>query len=64
MDQPAVPGNDPALVAEVTELNVRQVMAQIRKESPILRELIASGKLMIVGGIQNLDTGEVRFLPK
>lgn len=64
VDQPAVPGNDPALVAEVTELNVRQVMAQIRKESPILRELTASGKLMIVGGIQNLDTGEVRFLPE
>lgn len=64
VDQPVVPGNDPALVAEVTELNVRQVMAQIRKESPILRDLVASGKLMVVGGIQDLDTGEVRFLPE
>lgn len=60
---PGVPGNDPALVAEVTELNVRQAMAQIQKESPILRELIASGKVGLVGGIQDLDTGEVRFLP-
>lgn len=64
VDQPGVPGNDPALVAEVTELNVRQVMAQIRKESSILRDLVASGKLMVVGGIQDLDTGEVRFLPE
>lgn len=63
-DHPGVPGNDPALVAEVTELNVRSVMGQIQKESPILRDLIASGKLMIVGGIQDLDTGEVRFIPE
>lgn len=62
-DQPGVPGNDPALVAEVTELNVRKVMAQIQKESSILQNLIASGKLIVVGGIQDLDTGEVRFLP-
>lgn len=63
MHHPGVPGNDPVLVAEVTELNVRQAMAQIQKESPILRELIASGKVGLVGGIQDLETGEVRFLP-
>lgn len=62
-DHPGVPGNDPALVAEVTELNVRQVIQQIQKDSPILQSLIASGKLTVVGGIQDLATGEVRFLP-
>lgn len=62
-DQPGVPGTDPALVAEVTELNVRKVVGQIQKESAILQDLIASGKLIVVGGIQDLDTGEVRFLP-
>lgn len=61
-DQPSAPRNDPALVAEVTELNVRKVMSQIKNGSPILQNLIASGKLAVVGGIQDLETGEVRFL--
>ena len=59
---PGVPNDDPVLVEEVTEKNVRYVMAQIEKESAILRDLMASGKLKLVGGIQDLDTGEVRFL--
>ena len=59
---PGVPNDDPALVAEVTEQNVQRVMSQIQKDSPILRDLIASGKVKLVGGIQDLDTGEVRFL--
>lgn len=62
VDQPGVPGNNPALVAEVTKLNVRKVMAQIQRESPILQNLIASGNLRVVGGIHDLETGEVRFL--
>ena len=61
-DHPGVPNDDPALVEEVTEKNVRRVMAQIEKESAILRDLLASGKLKLVGGIQDLNTGEVRFL--
>jgi len=61
-DHAGVPNDDPALVAEVTENNVRRVMAQIEKESAILRDLLASGKLKLVGGIQDLETGEVRFL--
>lgn len=60
---PHAAANDPALVAEVTERNVRRVMEQIQKESPILRQLIVSGKVGLVGGIQDLSTGEVRFLP-
>lgn len=63
VDHPGVPGNDPGLVAQVTELNVWRVMEQIRKESPILRDLIASGKVGLVGGVQDLATGEVQFFP-
>lgn len=49
-------------VEMVTEENVRQAMTQIREDSPILRELIDSGKVAVVGGIYHLDSGRVEFL--
>lgn len=59
---PGAAKNDPCLIAEVTERNVRQVVTQVQKQSPILRDLIASGKVGLVGGIQDLESGKVRFL--
>ena len=49
-------------VEKVIEQNVRQTMANIRKDSPILAELEASGKIKIVGGIYDLHTGKVTLL--
>jgi carbonic anhydrase len=49
-------------VEKVIEQNVRQTMANIRKDSPVLAELEASNKIKIVGGIYDLHTGEVTLL--
>jgi carbonic anhydrase len=49
-------------VEKVTEQNVRQTMADIRKDSPILADLEASGKIKIVGGVYDLHTGRVTLL--
>jgi carbonic anhydrase len=49
-------------VEKVTEQNVRQTMADIRKDSPVLAELEISGKIKIVGGTYDLHTGEVTLL--
>jgi carbonic anhydrase len=51
-----------AFVEKVIEQNVRQTMAEIRKDSPVLAELEASGKIKIVGGIYDLHTGKVTLL--
>jgi len=42
--------------------NVRQTMADIRKDSPVLTEMEAPGKIKIVGGIYDLHTGKVTLL--
>lgn len=49
-------------VEKVVEQNVRQIMDNIRKESPVLSEIEASGKIKIVGGIYDLHTGKVTLL--
>lgn len=49
-------------VEMVTEQNVRGTIDRIRKNSPILKEMEAQGKIKIVGGIYNMDTGTVSFL--
>lgn len=51
-------------VDEVAAENVRLVMAQIREKSPILREMIDSGKIGLTGAMYDLETGEARFMPK
>jgi len=49
-------------VEKVIVQNVRQTMADIRKDSPVLAEMEASGKIKIVGGIYDLNTGKVTVL--
>ena len=48
-------------VENVTRLNVAQAIDTIRRESPVVRELIDSGAVGLVGGIYHLDTGRVEF---
>lgn len=57
----AAPG-DAAFVETVAEQNVREVLRQIPERSAVLRELIAQGKVGLVGGIYDLDSGQVHFL--
>lgn len=49
-------------VDKVTEQNVRQAIADIRRDSRVLVELEDSGKVKIVGGIYDLKTGIVTLL--
>lgn len=42
--------------------NVQHNVQHLRQSEPILASLIRSGKLKVVGGIYNLETGEVNIL--
>lgn len=53
---------NPKFVDAVTEANVRYQMRQIREKSPILREMIDKGEIVLVGGVYDISTGEVKFL--
>lgn len=48
-----------AFVDEVTELNVKQVVQNIRDKSPILKELEDGGKIKIVGALYDTSNGKV-----
>ncbi len=48
-------------VDQVGEANVRLVMRQIRDRSPVLREMLDHGQIGLVGGMYDLDTGQVHF---
>ena len=51
----------PQRVDAVAKENVRLVLKQIRERSPILAELIRDGKVGLVGGLHDLDSGRVTF---
>lgn len=55
---------NPEYVDQVAEANVRLVMKQIRERSPVLREMIDSGQIGLVGGMYDLSTGKVTFFDK
>jgi len=48
-------------VGQVAEANVRLVMKEIRERSPILREMLDAGQIVLVGGMYDLSTGRVQF---
>jgi carbonic anhydrase len=50
-------------VANSVRTNVQMVVQQLRSSTPVLSELVAHGKLKIVGGIYSLKSGEVTWLP-
>ncbi|MBS0368001.1 MAG: carbonic anhydrase [Proteobacteria bacterium] len=50
-----------ALVNEVTELNVKQVVQRIRDQSPILKGLEDEGKIKIVGALYDTSNGKVTW---
>lgn len=53
---------NPVFVHKVCEQNVRKAIDDIRSQSPILKEMEDEGRIKIIGGIYDMDTGEVEFL--
>lgn len=49
-------------VANAVRINVQMVVQQLRSSTPVLSELVAHGKLKIIGGVYSLQTGEVTWL--
>jgi carbonic anhydrase len=49
-------------VANVTRLNVRHTMMEIRKNSPLIDEMLKSGEIGMVGAVHDLLTGQVHFI--
>lgn len=48
-------------VEKVASINVKRTVHAIMERSPILKEMIESGSIGIVGGTHDITTGEVRF---
>ncbi|MBK7950628.1 MAG: carbonic anhydrase [Deltaproteobacteria bacterium] len=53
---------NPAFVEGVAWENVRRQVASIPERSAVLRALKESGRIEIVGGVYDIDTGAVEFL--
>jgi carbonic anhydrase len=54
-------GSNVQFVKNVTELNVHLTIERIRKESPIIADLEREGKIKIIGGLYDVQTGVVNF---
>lgn len=52
---------NPQYLDAVTKQNVMNTIKEIRKKSPILKEMEEKGEIMIVGGMYALANGEVHF---
>jgi carbonic anhydrase len=55
-------GDNPEFVNNVCKIHVNHTINLIRKQSGILHNLELEGKIMIVGAIYDIDTGEVNFI--
>lgn len=53
---------NPEFVHKVCEQNVYKTIEDIRAQSPILKEMEDKGEIKIIGGVYDMDTGEVEFL--
>jgi carbonic anhydrase len=51
-------------VENVATINVKRTVKSITERSPILKEMIESGEIGIVGGTHDITTGEVTFYPE
>ena len=56
--------NNPVFVENVATINVKRTVRSIMERSPILKEMIQSGQIGIVGGTHDITTGEVIFYPE
>ncbi|MES2380928.1 MAG: carbonic anhydrase family protein [Bacteroidota bacterium] len=51
-------------VENVATINVKRTVKAIMERSPILKEMIESGQIGIIGGSHDITTGEVVFYPE
>ena len=56
-----VNGSNLEFVNKVSEQNVFLTIERIKKESPLIAELETAGKIKIVGGLYDVETGIVNF---
>lgn len=54
-------GDNPDFVKRVTEINVHLTMDNIRKESPIIAEMESNGEIKMIGGLYDVENGNVTF---
>jgi carbonic anhydrase len=54
-------GSNLEFVNKVSEQNVFLTIERIKKESPLIAELETAGKIKIVGGLYDVETGLVNF---
>jgi carbonic anhydrase len=57
-----VKGNPADLVEQAVVENVRYQIERMQQQSPVLTQLVADGKLKIVGGRYDLDSGKVAIV--
>ncbi|MBA3898785.1 MAG: carbonic anhydrase [Bacteroidetes bacterium] len=48
-------------VENVAALNVKLVMKQIKEQSPVIAEMIEKEEILLIGGMYDVETGEVDF---
>lgn len=54
-------GQNHSFVTNVSIINVRLIISQIREKSVILNKLEKEGRILIIGGLYDIDTGKVTF---
>ena len=55
--------NNVGFIDKVCELNVKMQIDEVLHSSDIIQDMLDAKQIGVVGGIYNLNTGEVRFLP-
>ncbi len=56
--------NNEVFVAKICEHNVRYQIDQIIRTSDIVQDMITAKQIGVVGGVYDLNTGKVQFLPE
>jgi len=55
---------DPRVIDQISRQNVLDQMADILKQSSVVRNLVAQHKVLLVGAMHNIKTGKVTFFDK
>ncbi|MGQ3889186.1 carbonic anhydrase family protein [Legionella sp. CNM-1927-20] len=58
---PKLNPNTPEFIEQVTKLNIQLTVDELSKRSKILNNLLNEQKIMIVGGLYNIENGKVVF---
>jgi len=49
-------------VEAVNEVNIGMMMRKLLHDSPVIKEMVDNGTLILAGAIYDVETGKVRFL--